>query len=385
MKRFLVVALFAALVAVPVAAALDGIEARTVLRVAVKLSGLTAREQVRIVVEPKPAFRQRRVTLFDRGYPRARQNYDESVYRMLGLITGGKGTLRKALIEVENGTGVYDPASETAYVQAGKGERATALHEVVHALQDQHFGLDRVARLPAGSDARAAAAAAIEGHAGLVTNVIATKHASAIPNDNLNRFLELERGFAYSVGLRFAYDLRNLGGRSALLGALKRFPATSEQVFHLDKYLERERAVPIVLPVDAGGMKLVGDGSFGELDVRALLAVFDVPRLGHVGTGWGGGRTALYRGASGEAVVVALDWDTARDAAEWEEAVGIYVNEAFDSTVPGLPRTTACAATTCWSLDGKSISFLRHERRTVLVLGAGLEQVTMIARSLLPG
>lgn len=383
MKRILVVALLAALVAAPVAAALDRAQARSIVRVAAKLSGLKPRETVRIVVEPKTSFERRRVRLVDRGYPPSMQTYDETVYRTLGLISGGKGTLRRALIEMEDRTGAYDPRSRSAFVQAGPHERATALHEVVHALQDQRFDLGRADRVAHG-DAKAAALAAIEGHAALVADVIAPKTTSAFrQGDKLTRFLELERGFAYSVGLRFASDLRNLGGRGAVLGSLKRFPATTEQIFHMDKYLEREPAVPIVLPVDAAGMKLAGDGSFGELDVRALMAVFGVPRLAQIGTGWGGGRTAVYRSASGEAVVVALDWDTERDAAEWQEAVGIYVNEAFDAGEPGLAAPTTCAARVCWELDGRAIAFEQSGARTTLAIGPGISATARLARAIL--
>ena len=66
--------------------------------------------------------------------------------------------------------------------------------------------------------------------------------------------------------------------------------------------------------------------TFGELDVRALLAAFQVPRLDHVGEGWGGGRTALYEAADGRSTsVVALSWDSVLDAAQWEEAVTTLV------------------------------------------------------------
>ena len=187
-------------------------------------------------------------------------------------------------------------------------------------LQDQHFDLRRTTRLPGGSDARIAAAAAIEGHANLVAGAL-NSQTTSLGGGKLRRFVELERGFTDSVGLRFAADLRNLGGTKAVLASLRRFPVTSEQVFHLDAYLERERALPIVLPVDAAGMTLVRDSTFGELDVRALLAVFGVPRLDLVATGWGGGRSALYRGAAGDTVLIALDWDTDGDAQQWAEAV----------------------------------------------------------------
>ena len=383
MKKILLVLLVAALVAAPTADALDRKQAQALLRLAQKVTGLKAREQVRIVVERRAAFQSRRVRMLDRVYPRAVQDFDETVYRSLGLVTGGKGVLRKALIEIENRSGVYDPATRTAYVRAGSTERDAALHEIVHALQDQHYDLRRVARLPGGSDAMLAAMAAVEGHAGLVSNVLVPRRISSHGGPKLTRFLELERGFVYDVGLRFAADLRNLGGRNAMLSALKRFPDTSEQVFHLDKYLERERAAAIVLPVDAAGMTLAGDGSFGELDVRALLAVFGVPRLDHVGSGWGGGRTALYRSPGSEAVVVALDWDTERDALEWAEAVEIYVNEAFDAAVPGLPAPAACAATVCWQLGPRAIAFDRSGARTTLVLGADLALTDLLARTVL--
>ena len=383
MRKLLLWVLATALMAAPSAAALDRNQAKALLRVAVKLSGLQAREQVRIVVERPAPFRQRRVKLLDRGYPRAAQDYDETVYRALGLVTGGKGVLHRTLIEMEDRTGVYDAVSRTAYVQSGAGERATALHEIVHALQDQHYDLRRMSRLPGGSDAAVAAAAAIEGHAMLVAGVLATRKSSSHGGTKLTRFVELRRGFAYTVGLRFSAELRNLGGTKAVLGSLQRFPATSEQVFHLDKYLERERAVPIVLPVNAGGATLAGDGTFGELDVRALLAVFGVPRLDHVGTGWGGGRSGLYHGPAGDTVLIALDWDTERDAAEWTEAVATYVNEAFDAAVPGLPALVACEASSCWQLGGRGIAFARDGARTSLTIGSDAAQAAALARAAL--
>jgi hypothetical protein len=252
----------------------------------------------------------------------------------------------------------------------------------VHALQDQHYSLSRIARRP-NSDARIAALAATEGHARLVTDVLAPRSLGSHGGPKLTRFLQLERGFADDVGRRFAADLRNLGGTKAVLGSLSRFPATSEQVFHLDKYLEREPAASIVLPVQAAGMELQGDGSFGELDVRALLAVFGVPRLDHAGAGWGGGRTATYRRPGAEAVALTLDWDSEQDALEWAEAVASYVNEAFDPATPGPPAPVTCAVTVCWQLGTRGIAFERVGARTGFVIAANPADAAAVARALL--
>ena len=374
MIRLSLAILVAALVAAPGAGAIDGKQAQALLRLAVKATGLTAREPVRIVAEPRLRFRQRRVTLFDRGYPRAAQAHDEKVYRALGLLTGGKGTLRKALLALDTGLGVYDPFARTAYVQAGKGERAAALRQLVHALQDQHFDLKRVRRLAGSRDAAAAATAAIEGHASLLLGAPPAPRPGA--GSRLTRFVVLERGFESTVGLRLATDLHNLGGTPAVRSALRRFPATTEQVFHLDKFLQRERAVPIVLPDAVEDLHLGSTGTFGELDVRALLAVFGVPGLDAAATGWGGGRSAVYRDATTEAVLVALDWDSEVNAAQWATAATTYVEAAF-----GEGTLTDCAASACWILSGRTVAFDRPGVHTALVVAADVKHAGELARA----
>ena len=99
--------------------------------------------------------------------------------------------------------------------------------------------------------------------------------------------------------------------------------------------------MPIVLPDDVEDLQLGSTSTFGELDVRALLAVFRVPGLDAAATGWGGGRSAVYRDAATatEAVLVALDWDSEVDAAQWATAAATYVEAAF-----GERTRTDCAA-----------------------------------------
>ena len=374
MIRPLLAILVAALVAAPGAVAIDAKQAQALLRLAVKATGLTAREPVRIVSEPAVRFRQRRVALFDLAYPRAAQAHDEKVYRALGLLSGGNGTLRKALLALDTRAGLYDPVAGVAYLQSGKGERAAALRQIVHALQDQHFDLIRVRRLAGSRDATVAATAAIEGHASLLLGALPTPKPGA--GSTLNRFLVLEQGFRSALGLRLAADLRNLGGTPAVRSALRRFPATTEQVFHLDKFLQRERALPIVLPAEVEGLRLGSTGTFGELDVRALLAVFGVPGLDAAAAGWGGGRSAVYRDASTEAVLVSLAWDSEANAAQWETAATAYVEAAF-----GDGTLTECAASACRILSGRTIAFDRLGVHTSLVVAADVKHAGELARA----
>src|ERR1043166_5642110 len=64
--------------------------------------------------------------------------------------------------------GYYDIKEKTLYLYddiAGNYERGVLIHEMVHALQDQHFGLAKLHQESFGSDAELAMAALIEGDA----------------------------------------------------------------------------------------------------------------------------------------------------------------------------------------------------------------------------
>jgi hypothetical protein len=198
-------------------------------------------------------------------------------------------------------------------------------------------------------------------------------------------FLELEHDFSSATGVRFAANLRNLGGNRAVLGALRRFPASSAQIFDVSAYLNAEAAETVVLPERAGAFSLVGSDTFGELDVRALLAVFQVPRLDHVGDGWAGGRSGVYRDPAGRtAVVLAFAWKGTVEAQRWGEAVTTYVNEAFEPDVPGFPATIPCSVDVCWSIAGRGIAARRIGSRTALAIASDVPTAAQLATFAIP-
>jgi hypothetical protein len=374
------------------AAATPPIELPTLTRIASKLSGLRADRKVSVVTAD-PARMQREATrILDRDYPADQQAYDETVYRALGLLKANEA-LRPALVAGSKDVlGLYDPLGQTLFVRAGSQRRTALLHELVHALQDQAFNLRRLSDLRRGDrDAAIAASAAVDGDAQFATRLVGgaggvavtPRRSATYSDDRIGLFLDLEQQFPYTTGLRFVANLHNLGGNKAIFSALRQFPTTTEQIFHIDAFLAREPAQQVTLPPSAGGLSLQRSDTFGELDVRALLAVYQVPRLDHVGEGWGGGRTAIYADTSGhKAVVVDLGWDTDLDAAQWSEAVTTYVNEAFDPDVPGFPVTTPCAVESCWNVGGRHIAFARRGEQTALVFGDSVATASAVATSL---
>lgn len=375
-------------VAVTPAGAAPSPELPALTRIASKLSGLKQKRKVAVATLSGVTIEALALQILDRDYPRTQQAYDETLYRHLGMLRANE-RLRPVLVRtyVRGVRSLYDPVSRTVFVRRGTSARQAVLYELVHALQDQSFDLRRLAALRRTKrDAGLAANAAVQGSATLFTDsIVAAQTARTVQSHGGSRislFLGLEAEFAYSTGLRFAATLKNLGGNAAVNSSVRRFPTTSEQIFHVDAFLAREGATTVAVPQTAGAMALVRSDSFGELDVRALLAIYQVPRLDHAGEGWGGGRTALYQDAvGGESVAVALDWDTERDALEWREAVFALVNEAWDADAPGQPATVVCEADACWSLaDG--IAFVQSGSRTALVVGPSAAQAASLARAI---
>jgi len=211
----------------------------------------------------------------------------------------------------------YDVRTHRLFVQrTPRPGRRTVIHEYVRALIDQNFHVGRIAGWRTRDhDHWAAAQGIVDGVASL---------ASGVP----------------SPGRTLAAQLRYVGGAKAVAGALRTFPQTTEQLLHVDKFLERERALPVRLPAHAGGPALAKSETFGELDVRNLLQVFQLHDAASVADGWGGGRLALY----GDVAVIVIRWDTAEDASEWQAAVPRYVAAAF----PGATQWTCPPLDACW-------------------------------------
>jgi hypothetical protein len=61
---------------------------------------------------------------------------------------------------------------------------------------------------------------------------------------------------------------------------------------HVDKFLERERAVSVRVTKQVGDLKLLSSETFGELDVRSMLDAFHVGGAAMAAAGWGGGRVS---------------------------------------------------------------------------------------------
>ena len=347
-------------------------------RVVATLVGSKPAPAIPVVEESAARYRERRAASALRGYAPAALTHDSAVLDALG-IAATRETLAAAVVAGQRQVALYDARTHSVHLlRDAPGQKAALARAFVSGLQNREYGLGRT--VIAERDARLAELAAGQGHAALVAARLGRVPAAPARGSRLERFAALESSFTSSVGLRFAATLQNLGGRRAMGTALLRRPESTEQLFHIDKFLERERPVAIALPAEAAGLRRASVGSFGELDVRTLLAVVGAPRVDATGSGWAGGRTAIYRNGSSEAVGLVLAWDSVRDAEQWAASVPLYLTRAFGAS--SVPAST-CTATSCWQTGGRGLAFHRSGTRTALVVAASTDAAASVARSLL--
>jgi hypothetical protein len=353
-------------------------EAAALFRVVATLAGSDASRVIPVVEESAVRYDSRRAVLALRGYGAAAEAHDAAVLDALG-ITATRATLEAAVVDSQKQFALYDPRTRRVHLRQGApSSRAAVARAFVHGLQSREYGNPPAAP----RDARLAALAASQGHAALVAARLGRVAAVPARGSRVQRFLALESAFTSSVGLRFAASLQNLGGRRAVATSLARRPESTEQIFHIDKFLERELPVRIVLPGEAAGLRRVSIGSFGELDVRTLLAVVGMPGVDATGSGWAGGRTAVFRDGAAAAALVVLAWDTMRDAEQWTQAVPTYLSLAFESQGAGL-SSSPCEATACWQVGARGIAFVRSGKRTALAVASDTDRAAATARTAL--
>ena len=201
--------------------------------------------------------------------------------------------------------GLYVPRGARLYVlgSGGSAPRSVIAHEVVHALQDEHFELTRgpFAPRPRDHDGELAAQALVEGDATEVqSRYIAAlsplelvgelaRTLGAVPkgsSDGSVPFLQRELLFPYTAGQEFVRALRARGGQRLLDRAFRHPPRTTAAVLDPARYLAGDPPAQAVrLP--AASYRFAT--SFGAEDLVALTGERRLAR------GWLGGRMGVGR------------------------------------------------------------------------------------------
>jgi hypothetical protein len=287
------------------------------------------------------------------------------IYRAMGIIDGSASLEEIRMRFGDAGViGYYD--SDTGGIVLRSAEVTTftktvLVHELVHALDDQIFDIDRDEYDDRDDEISWTFSALTEGSAGVIEERYRDTLTSAERDEELavqrslprsvslsefnDSFLELQFG-RYRYGDEFAEALWN-EGQSTIDDALVTPPSTSEVVIDPAAYLSGKGAEPAVEAPPADGT-VFRSGVWGEAAWAAVLAdVFDRGVALDFADGWGGDRFVAWRLGTETCVRLHVEADTPAQLDDYADALEEWTRSATGREIfyptADLVRVTSCA------------------------------------------
>jgi hypothetical protein len=328
-------------------------------------TGLKFKTPPKLEVRSKAQVREFLLSKFNEATPAEQMRGEEVAYKLFGLIPDSL-SLRPFLLELlsEQIVGYYDPQTKVLYVVEGAAEDMAGMvvsHELIHALQDQYVNLDSIQKATDNSDRQAAAQAVMEGHATYfqVKMSLGGEDISSRPPGGWEQMREMIREgqssmplfstapmaiqesliFPYLSGAEFIRRYEQYRpGRSAL----DSLPVSTEQVLDAQAFFTAlDEPVTVTLPPGPA----VHEQVMGEFGTRLFLFQHLKNNSAAIGAarGWDGDRYRVVSTPRGNALVWAIVWDTAVDAAQFVDAVGEAMGRRYRT---GAPTQTAAGVRT---------------------------------------
>ena len=365
---------------------------------------VVARPDVRPILED---------TFLANGGSREQMDDESRVLSALGLVKPTYDMYTNALNGLTDSLGgFYFPWSKELYVIGGRFggvEHFIYSHEYAHALVDQHFDIGGAGVYPeclSNADRCQAIQALVEGDATLVMGLWLRQYAgpkdyqdisnyvapqSTLPEQYPPPYAILDGQFAYLAGLEFVQALHDRGNWPEVNKAYTRWPESTEQIMHPEKY--RAAEAPQVLPAPSlegvlgGGWRKLAEDTLGEWTTYLLLgygadqdAMLEDDVALAAASGWGGDRYQMYyHDGTTQSVLAAMwGWDSARDATGFHAAMTDYLAARFrDADIAASPAA-------CWEINQQTSCLYLAGTRVLWILAPDVDTVGAI-RDLYPG
>ena len=353
---------------VPVTAS-DSLDPVVVERIQKELAELMAEaEEVRglpylsapeVVILNETEFSARVAEIFAEDLDEDELAIDSRYRALLGMLPEGADLYGLYIdLYTEGVTGFYDGDERELVVPAAPDgftplQRITVVHELVHALTDQHFDFneDYAALIDEGKgDDTSAYLALIEGDAQCASFVYLESLSPGDAIQVLTEVLALDTSvfdstpawiqddllFPYEQGLTFTEAVLGAGGLAGVDETYIDPPTTTEQILDYDKYVVGER--PLDLPqatTELSGWDIHDEGSFGEWGLRLILGESLLPgEATQAAAGWGNDRYTVYARGDDVAIVLHYIGDAERDAEELADALIAHIGTSMNAGSP---------------------------------------------------
>jgi hypothetical protein len=251
---------------------------------------------------------------------------EEKAMKMFGFLPP-EFDLRAATVDLmtEQAAAVYDHKKKRMIFVQGAApeemEEAVLVHELSHALADQHFDMRRfLEKGPRSDESESARMAVVEGQAmWIMVEAMLNRGGQSLTKDSsvlqtmlpmmgkmtASQYPVFEKSplymkesllFPYSAGLMFQQAVIDKLGRDGIAAVLRDPPKNTQQILHPEKYLAHEPVASVELPEFDGRTKLkkLTDGDVGEFDFHVLFEQYVSKKdADRVAPAWRAGRFEL--------------------------------------------------------------------------------------------
>ncbi len=266
------------------------------------ITGLRFTRKVPYAVISKEQLRQYLEQRIKEAIKPAELHAEELTLKMLGLVPSDFD-LRQNTVDLmtEQAAAFYDYNKKKLFILEGTAngaeQRIALVHELAHALADQHFRLAKYIHEGLRSDDGSTARLAVmEGQASWLMTAYMSKKAGG-PAEVPEAMLELMSGsiassaaqypvfskapayireslvFPYSSGMLFQDAVYRKLGKDSFSEVFRKPPASTQQILHPERYLAHvasKNPSPPAVP-ESRTLRILTQGSLGEFDYRVLL------------------------------------------------------------------------------------------------------------------
>jgi hypothetical protein len=324
---------------------------------------------------------------------------DQKTMEKFGLLPKDY-PLEQVLVKVltEQIAGLYDPDSQEFFIAdwtSAAEERPVMSHELTHALQDQHFHIDKwTDAAKPNDDGELARDAVIEGSAmaAMLDYELGGKGSirdlgdfdPAVLMGDLDSKSELSKApkvlqdellFPYLAGVRFTHQLLRAGnGWPDFYKVFAKPPVSTQQIMHPDLYLQGVAPARIELPATKGVVssdwKKLDENNMGEFGVQEILKQY-LPKIrsATLAAAWAGDRYAIFENQKNKRTLLEFrvhlssDADAARFFGAYGEILEMKYEQrsnlmrrpnffSFDTAEGGV--FLRCMDSDCFVLEGGS-------------------------------
>jgi hypothetical protein len=259
--------------------------------------------------------------------------------------------LKKTTVDLltEQAAALYDFRKKRLFVLEGNStalQKIALVHELAHALADQHFHLEKFIEQGVKSDDGSTARAAVmEGQATwLMSEYMAAQMGQSLKNapgmvEMMSRatesggdqfpvlakaplYIRESLSFPYTKGMLFQHKIFEKLDQQGFSEVFKRPPQSTQQILHPEKYFAA--VIPskpeLPRPADERQYREYADGSVGELDHSILIRQYGTSdEAARIAPRWRGGSYRILEHKKSKRLVLAyaVDWEDEATASEY--------------------------------------------------------------------